>query len=139
MESILYQNRPRYYQAIEDASSANDSGGFIEFTLSALLNSIIDQVKHQEEHQEEHQEGHQDKHQVELTETQRSILEALEEGTLSRREIFARIGINGDTRAFKRHIEPLLTEGLVEMTVPGKPNSKLQKYRLTDSGKSAIQ
>ena len=135
MESILYQNRPRYYRAIEDSSSANDSGVFIEFTLSALLNSIIDQVKHQEEHQE----GHQDKHQVELTETQRSILEALEEGTLSRREIFAGIGINGDTRAFKRHIEHLLTEGLVEMTVPDKPNSKLQKYRLTDSGKSAIQ
>lgn len=130
MESILYQNRPRYYQAIADAGSANDSGVFIEFTLSAVLNSIIDQLKHQEEHQE----GHRDKHQVELTETQRSILEALEEGTLSRREIFARIGINGDTRAFKRHIGPLLTEGLVEMTVPDKPNSKLQKYRLTDSG-----
>lgn len=135
METILYQNRPRYYQAIEDACSANDSGVFIEFTLSAVLNSIIDQEQHQEEHQEEHQ----DKHQVELTETQRSILEALEEGTLARKEIFARIGINGDTRAFKRHIELLLTEGLVAMTVPDKPNSKLQRYRLTDSGKSAIQ
>jgi len=37
MESVLYQNRPLYYQAIEDSRAANDSGAFIEFTLSAIL------------------------------------------------------------------------------------------------------
>jgi len=52
------------------------------------------------------------------------------------KEIFAAIGMNGDSRAFKRHIEPLLAEGLVKMTVPDKPNSRLQKYRLTDKGKA---
>lgn len=45
------------------------------------------------------------------------------------------IGMNGDSRAFKRHIEPLLDAALIEMTVPDKPNSRLQKYRLTESGK----
>lgn len=45
MESVLYENRPRYYQAIEDARKSNDSGAFIEFTLSALLNSIIEQSR----------------------------------------------------------------------------------------------
>ena len=79
------------------------------------------------------------KHQVELTGKQRSILVALENGTLSRKEIFARIGINGDTRAFKRHMGPLLVEGFIEMAVPDNPNSKLQRYRLTDNGKSAIR
>lgn len=131
MESVLYQNRPQYYRAIEDARSANDSGVFIEFTLSAVLNSIIDQERHQVEHEE--------KHQVELTGTQRSILEALEAGTLSRREIFDTIGMNGDTRASRRHIGPLLAEGFIKMTVPDRPSSKLQRYRLTDKGKSAIR
>jgi Fic family protein len=37
MESVLYENTPLYYQAIQDARRANDSGVFIEFTLSALL------------------------------------------------------------------------------------------------------
>jgi len=131
MELILYRNRPEYYRAIEDARSANDSGGFIECTLSTVLNSIIDQAQHQERHEE--------KHQVELTVTQRNILNALEEGTLSRKDIFAKIGISGDTRAFKRHIGPLLSRGLIKMTVPDKPNSKLQKYRLTDSGRAAMR
>jgi predicted transcriptional regulator len=47
--------------------------------------------------------------------------------------------MNRDSRSFKRHIEPLLKAGLIEMTVPDKPNSRLQKYRLTDSGKTLIR
>ncbi len=46
--------------------------------------------------------------------------------------------MNGDSRSFKRHIEPLLADGFIEMTVPDKPNSRLQKYRLTDRGKAFI-
>ncbi|WP_010259698.1 Fic family protein [Treponema primitia] len=47
MESVLYQNRPQYYQAIEDAREANDSAVFIEFTLSAILDIIGIQAKRQ--------------------------------------------------------------------------------------------
>lgn len=130
MESVLYQNRPEYYQAIENARQANDSGVFIEFTLSSLYDIIAAQEKHQVRHEE--------KHQVQLSDTQIEVLKALKKTTLSRKEIFAAIGMNGDSRSFKRHIEPLLADGFIEMTVPDKPNSRLQKYRLTDSGKAFI-
>ena len=49
METVLHQNRPHYYQAIEDARKANDSGAFIEFTLSAIFDIIARQAKHQTE------------------------------------------------------------------------------------------
>ena len=130
MESVLYQNRPDYYQSIETAHHANDSGVFIEFTLSALYDIISSQEKHQVRHK--------DKHQVQLSDTQIEVLKALVNITLSRKEIFVKIGMNGDSRSFKRHIEPLLADGFIEMTVPDKPNSRLQKYRLTDSGKEFI-
>lgn len=130
MESVLYQNRTQYYQAIEDARHANDSGVFIEFTLSALYDIIATQEKHQVKHK--------DKHQVALSDTQIEVLKALDGKTLSRKNIFAAIGMNSDSRSFKRHIEPLLIAGFIEMTVPDKPNSRLQKYRLTDSGKAII-
>jgi Fic family protein len=45
MEAVLYQNRPQYYQAIEEARNANDSGVFIEFTLSAIFDIISIQKK----------------------------------------------------------------------------------------------
>ena len=130
MESVLYQNRPDYYQSIETAHHANDSGVFIEFTLSALYDIISSQEKHQVRHK--------DKHQVQLSDTQIEVLKALVNITLSRKDIFATIGMNGDSRSFKRHIEPLLADGFIEMTVPDKPNSRLQKYRLTDNGKKFI-
>jgi Fic family protein len=131
MESVLYRNRPQYYQAIEDARRANDSGAFIEFTLYALYDSIALQEKHQVQHK--------DKHQVDLSDTQLSVLKALKDKMLSRKEIFAAIGMSEDTRSYKRNIEPLLEGGLIEMTVPDKPNSKLQKYKLTDSGQAFIK
>jgi Fic family protein len=131
MESILYQNRPQYYQAIELARKANDSGVFIEFSLSAILDMIALQEKHQVKRK--------DRRQVDLNDTQLAILDVLQEKTLSRKEIFAAIGKSGDSRAFKRNVEPLLIKGFIEMTVPDKPNSRLQKYRLTASGKSAVR
>jgi hypothetical protein len=94
MESALYQNRPQYYQAIEEATKANDSGVFIEFTLSALYGIITAQEKHQVKHE--------DKHQVDLSDTQIAVLKALEGETLSLKDIFEAIEIHGDSRSFKR-------------------------------------
>ena len=42
MESVLYENRSQYYQVIEEARKANDSGVFIEFTLSAIFDIITE-------------------------------------------------------------------------------------------------
>jgi hypothetical protein len=36
------------------------------------------------------------------------------------------------------YIRPALAQGLIEMTVPDKPSSRLQKYRLTGKGKSLV-
>jgi Fic family protein len=123
MESVLHRDRPQYYKAISDSRKINDSSVFIEFTLAALYEISTEQSKHQVKHK--------DKHQVELTDTQHAVLQSLKNKPLSRKEIFVTIDMNGDSRSFKRHIEPLLDMGLIEMTVPEKPNSRLQKYRLT--------
>ena len=124
METVLYRNRGQYYQAIEDSRGANDAGPFIEYTLCSLLDAIIDQVEHQVEHQ------------VERSSIQISVLRLLVERSLSRKEIFTSIGIHGDSRAFKRNIQPLLDEGLIEMTVPERPTSRIQRYRLTAKGRA---
>ena len=134
MESILYKNRPQYYSAIEDARKANDSGVFIEFIFSAI-NEILSE-------QEKHQEKHQDKHQAErvnlLSNNQLKVLSALADGDLTRKEIFSTINMSGDSRSFKRNIEPLISYGFIEMTIPDSPNSKMQKYRITNQGKAHI-
>ncbi|MBU2621661.1 MAG: hypothetical protein KKD92_05020 [Proteobacteria bacterium] len=41
------------------------------------------------------------------------------------------------TKFKKSLIEPLMAEGLLEMTEPGSPNSPTQKYRTTEKGRQA--
>jgi len=39
---------------------------------------------------------------------------------------------------YKRNIQPLLAAELFEMTLLDKPNSRLQKYRITAKGRSLL-
>jgi Fic family protein len=40
MESVLNQNRPEYYDALQIGQHSNDAGKFIEFTLFSLLETL---------------------------------------------------------------------------------------------------
>jgi hypothetical protein len=45
-----------------------------------------------------------------------------------------------DRKSFRaRYLRPASAEGLIEMTLPEKPNRRLQKYRLTDQGRRWLQ
>jgi hypothetical protein len=49
----------------------------------------------------------------------------------SRSEIAAAIGHKSISSSIRQAVADLMAAGLVEYTVPEKPNSRLQKYRLT--------
>ncbi len=52
----------------------------------------------------------------------------------SRREIFDKIGLKDTYYNFKKQISPLIEKVLLSFTVPEKPNSRDQKYILTEKG-----
>ncbi|HOJ12742.1 MAG TPA: hypothetical protein PK733_19425 [Clostridiales bacterium] len=39
----------------------------------------------------------------------------------------------------KSYLKPALLSGLIEMTIPNKPKSSKQKYRITDLGKKVLK
>jgi hypothetical protein len=54
---------------------------------------------------------------------------------MSRETLQNALGLQ-DRKSFReRYLKPALAVGLIEMTIPDKPNSRLQKYRLTDKGR----
>jgi predicted HTH transcriptional regulator len=62
-----------------------------------------------------------------------------EAGELANADIRARLKLKDRTHVREYYIEPALAQGLIEYTLPGKPNSRLQKYRLTAIGQAGLQ
>ena len=54
---------------------------------------------------------------------------------MDRQEIQGKLGLSNRDYFRLSYLKPALEQGFIEMTIPDKPNSRLQKYRLTASGK----
>jgi len=55
---------------------------------------------------------------------------------MTRSQIQSAVGLQGLANFRRLYLTPALKAGLIEMAMPNKPNSRLQKYRLTKIGRS---
>jgi len=67
---------------------------------------------------------------VETESLHEKVVAVLSDDALSKSEIANKIGLKSVTGYFNRTIRSMLAEGLIEFTIPEKPNSRLQKYKL---------
>lgn len=67
------------------------------------------------------------------------LLRAVGEGSWSRKELMEKLSLKGRDNFEKLYLAPALEAGFIERTIPDKPNSRLQKYRLTDKGRSVLK
>lgn len=58
---------------------------------------------------------------------------------MSRRELQAAMGLRDDEHFRTAILAPAIAAGLVEMTIPDTPNSRLQKYRRTAKGERKLR
>jgi len=66
------------------------------------------------------------------------LLGALERGPLATAQLQKALGLKHRPTFKENYLKPALAERLIEMTVPDKPSSRLQKYRLTDAGRARL-
>jgi Fic family protein len=119
VESLIFERQDAYYRALQESTRRADSGPFIAFMLGALhdvLVSVTPQVAPQVTPQ---------------------VLELLRvvKSEASRAELQEVLGLRDRKSFFERYLRPALGLGLMEMSIPDKPNSRLQKYRLTERGR----
>jgi len=117
VESMIHQHQDAYYLALQEATEKSDSAYFTAFMLEMILNTLATtpQVT------------------LQVTPQVERLLDVLQ-GEMSREQIQSRLGLR-DRQSFRdRYLKPALDAGLIEMTRPDTPNSRLQKYRL--SGKA---
>ena len=65
---------------------------------------------------------------------QKHILAVLQEKTLSKAQIAVSIGKKKIDGQLNMAVRDLLVQGHIAHTIPDKPNSRLQKYRVTEKG-----
>ena len=69
---------------------------------------------------------------------EQKILLILKTGEFSKSDISTRLGHKQISGRLNEVIRSLLKEGVIEYTIPEKPNSRLQKYRLTKKAKHPL-
>lgn len=119
VESLIFEHQAEYYQALQESTCQADSAPFITFMLRMILDTVTTSTP-----------------QVapQVTPQVNELLLAIQ-GEMSREALQSNLGLQ-DRKSFReRYLKPALAVGLIEMTIPDKPNSRLQKYRLTDKGR----
>ncbi len=116
VESLIKERQDEYYRVLGECDEAADSGRFIEFLLEAILDSL-------KELNQTAQVTAQVTVQVE------KLMNVIGNSPKSGNELMKLIGIKHRPTFRKNYLLPAMDLGLIEMTIPDKPNSSKQKYR----------
>ncbi|MGA1869376.1 MAG: Fic family protein [bacterium] len=63
---------------------------------------------------------------------------AVLKGSMDRKSLQAALGLKAEKNFRLLYLRPAIDSGLIEMTIPDKPHSSKQKYRLTAKGQQAL-
>ena len=58
---------------------------------------------------------------------------------MTRSEIQTALKLRSQANFRDRYLQPALEAGLIEMTIPDKPRSSKQRYRLTEKGRRSLK
>ncbi|MDR3189332.1 MAG: hypothetical protein LBT94_09155, partial [Prevotellaceae bacterium] len=141
MTKIGLKSRPKFFSRyIQPALQA----GLVEMTIPEKPNSRLQkyrltvsgvELKSQlEKNREQDNEHIREQVGIQVGEQVNKLLSNIGYEAYSITDLMTKIGLKNRPKFFSRYIQPALQAGLVEMTIPEKPNSRLQKYRLTVSG-----
>lgn len=117
VETLVKERQEEYYDSLGKADKEADGTVFAEFMLTALRDALKDIPATD-------QVGDQDSDQV------AKLLKVLGNDTLTALELMERLQLKHRPTFRKNYLNPALEKGLIEMTIPDKPNSKNQKYRI---------
>lgn len=117
VESVIRERQAEYYAALAASDKAGRSTIFIEFLLSALLQAI-------------HEVTATDQVSDQVSDQVKALLKCLAKRPLTALACMKKLGLAHRPTFRKNYLQPALDAGLIERTLPDKPSSSLQKYRL---------
>lgn len=100
MEELIRFRQQEYYDALGKSDRESDSSAFVELMLEIILDTLRETTV---------------------------VGNGVEE--LSATQIMERLDLSHRPTFRKNYLNPALAQGVIEMTIPDKPNSRNQRYR----------
>ncbi len=119
IETLIRERQDEYYKVLGECDHSADSGEFVEFLLKAVYDALCEIAATE-------QVGEQVTEQVER------LLGVIGDKEYATKELMELLGLKHRPTFRDNYLLPALELGLIEMTVPDKPNSSKQKYRKID-------
>ena len=121
VETVLHNQQIEYYAALSAADKASDATGFVSYMLKALLSAMQEVLMAPSRHQVGTK--------PELSSDQSHLLDNIK-GEMPLIALMSLLKRTDRTKFRSQILNPLIEAGLVEPTIPDKPTSSKQKYRL---------
>ncbi len=137
INNVIATTRQHYFESINLSTKSGDSSVFIEYILEALLaalNSLENDLKSITKTKNP-QQAPQVKQAINVDLQAPQVIALINvftqsEKPLNRQELQNQLGLKDRKHFRERYLKPAIDAGIIEMTIPEKPNSKMQQYRL---------
>ncbi len=130
VESIVHDHQQGYYEAINRSDGAGNSTPFILFMLEAIHEALGDLANTPPANRPV---------TPPVDDKVAGLLRLIRHKSLGAQAIREGLGLKDRTYVRKSYLDRALSEGLIEQTIPDKPHSRNQQYRLTELGRRALQ
>jgi len=123
VENLVFEHQSEYYQALQESTQQADSSPFIEFMLTMIFDAVVASTPQA----------------TPPVTPQVGQLLMVMDGEMSREALQDLLHLQ-DRKSFRaRYLRPALADEFIEMTIPDKPNSPLQRYQITEKGRQWLQ
>lgn len=125
VESLIYQNQKAYYKALQVSTDRTDSALFIEFILQMILDAILSSTDTAQD--SDHVTAQVN---VQVSDQVQRLFSAMKQEDYTLAELMQLVGLTHRATFQRNYLNPAIEAGLIKRTIPDKPKSPKQKYRL---------
>ena len=140
INNVIAITRRHYFESINLSTKSGDSSVFIEYILEALLAALkslesdlksITKTKNPQQTPQVKEAINVDLQAPQVIALINIFIQS--EKPLNRQELQNLLGLKDRKHFRERYLKPAIEAGIIEMTIPEKPNSKMQQYKLTQT------
>lgn len=122
---MIYQNQRAYYEALQASADRFDLAPFIEFILQMILDVILS--SNDTAQASDHDTAQDD---VQVSDQVQRLILAMKQEDYTLTALMQLVGLTHRATFQKNYLNPAIEAGLIERTIPDKPKSPKQGYRL---------